>query len=260
MRESRTGSVAPAAEEKGETRAAAAQSVSEDIVPRIRVAVWHIFDRLLALRPEVLGHTMALKRQSNEPLSPHAEVPTGDGDTEVHLGDAAAMSSSGSVSSLGSNNSSRRISSSRKISSLRVGVDGLTQGDLDMLIQADRDKREGQAVHELVAVTVRSGLPDAFGPVPPTLPAAQKYARQQVAGDDKLWKAFLGRHPFARATPLQKHLSTSRAMSSSSFGNMDVAELYDSLHMLMGRRLAPPASTDENVDLTRHTLGSEVTR
>jgi hypothetical protein len=63
-----------------------------------------------------------------------------------------------------------------------------------------------RSLRDLVATTVRSGLPEAFGLTatsknPLKLPAVLRYAKQAAAAGDPIWGAFLSRSPLAAADP-----------------------------------------------------------
>ncbi len=127
----------------------------------IHRGVWQVFDRLIALRPELLPSYEHPKH--NMPANRNMEDTNGMGNV---------MQPTDSSESIKDDDAERR-----------AGV--------------------RSAMRDLVASTVRSGLPDALclshgHSSAPELPAAYRYAKEGADAGDSVWTAFLSRSPLVK--------------------------------------------------------------
>jgi len=133
----------------------------------VHVGVWRVLDRIMELRCDLFPHPAGATGQS--------------------VSFSAASRAAGAPRDDGGDEKSNAI-----------GVLGAVSEEQLAAVR--------RALRDLVAATVRSGLPDSFGSSkkPLELPAVYRYARRASDSGDPIWGAFLSRSPLAHVEPLSE--------------------------------------------------------
>jgi hypothetical protein len=239
----------------------------------IHCGVWRVLNRLLAERPELFPHPAAT---ANTGSSSSSSGGGGGGGRSAAASAATTATKPGASDPVEESIENEvdeyegHFASSASGEMILRGANGSSGGDGGTGQEQQQEKEEQQqaqqegvvgvrrALRDLVASTVRSGLPDAFGLItykkPLELPFVYLYARKAADSGDPIWTAFLSRNPLAHVAPLAPrrcHLPSPAADHPTYHTLAQVVGSALSAPNLTAHHYQPPSSTTTNTNATK---------